>query len=156
MKPFRIIAILVMAILLSSCASRAKPQALPAHMNSPKPATSVATAAAATESAEPSPTVEAYSFPQSVQLPFQPVELTELAKTKVSDTWQLTNSIAFGQIAGEPVKLAIYKGTNPDADCGMDYDRVGLLEYDQGGESLLDSEELVFVLSASLVIDSMS
>ncbi|MBW7473924.1 hypothetical protein K0T92_04150 [Paenibacillus oenotherae] len=70
-----------------------------------------------------------YTFPKSVKLQFQPVEISELSKEQAGGTWEHTQTIPFGEIDGEPVLLEVYKTHDEEALCGLSYERVVLVEY---------------------------
>lgn len=69
-----------------------------------------------------------YTFPESIELQFKPVELTALVKAKIGEGWVQTKTVPFGSINGDPVVLDVYKVPEDDF-CGFDYERVVLLTH---------------------------
>lgn len=93
--------------------------------------------------------IAAYSFPEQAALLFQAVELTELENAKPAQTWEHAGTIPFGNVAGSPAFLQVFKETNPVASCGSDYQAVALLEHK--GETFGYRE----CFSASLIEDAI-
>ncbi|MED1854414.1 hypothetical protein P4V33_22750 [Brevibacillus borstelensis] len=89
------------------------------------------------------------SFPEQAALLFQAVELTELENAKPAQTWEHAGTIPFGNVAGSPAFLQVFKETNPVASCGSDYQAVALLEHK--GETFGYRE----CFSASLIEDAI-
>ncbi|MBD3918445.1 hypothetical protein H8B09_06730 [Paenibacillus sp. PR3] len=100
------------------------------------------------ESETPTPPVPRDLLKAEIALSYQPVEVGELEKVKVKDSWKLTKTVDFGHINGESVSLSVYQEQDETAFCYESYLRVVLLDYmgehytnrDCGNTSLEESD----------------
>jgi hypothetical protein len=120
-----IAALLMMAILLSSCGSdnhsTQKIEVAPIGNQSDA-------ANKNTEDSNPALNQSGLLKPE-VAMSFQPVELSPLEQVKVKDSWKQTKTQPFGQMNGEPVSLSVYQEEDEAAMCSSSYERIVLLEY---------------------------